>query len=51
VLSCASVQALAYAHGVEMPIVEHVAAVVAGELTPAQGVKDLMGRAPGRERD
>jgi glycerol-3-phosphate dehydrogenase (NAD(P)+) len=50
VLSCASVQALAHAHGVEMPIVEHVAAVVAGELTPAQGVKDLMGRAPGRER-
>ena len=51
VLSCASVQALAAAHGVEMPIVEHVAAVVAGELTPAQGVKDLMGRAPGAERD
>jgi glycerol-3-phosphate dehydrogenase (NAD(P)+) len=51
VLSCASVQQLAHDHGVEMPIVEHVAAVVAGELTPAQGVKDLMGRAPGRERD
>ena len=51
VLSCASVQALAAAHGIEMPIVEHVAAVVAGELTPAQGVKDLMGRAPGAERD
>ena len=50
VLSCASVQALAHAHGVEMPIVEHVAAVVAGDLTPAQGVKDLMRRAPGRER-
>jgi glycerol-3-phosphate dehydrogenase (NAD(P)+) len=50
VLSCASVQALAHAHGVEMPIVEHVAAVVAGELTPAQGVRDLMARAPGRER-
>ena len=50
VLSCASVQALAASHGVEMPIVDHVAAVVAGELTPAQGVKDLMARAPGRER-
>lgn len=51
VLSCASVQALAGKHGVAMPIVEHVAAVVAGDLTPAQGVKDLMSRAPGRERD
>ena len=51
VLSCASVQALAHEHGVEMPIVEHVAAVIAGGLTPAEGVKALMSRAPGRERD
>ena len=51
VLSCASVQDLAHAHGVEMPIVEHVAAVIAGELTPEQGVRALMSRAPGRERD
>ena len=51
VLSCASVQDLAHAHGVEMPIVEHVAAVIAGELTPGEGVRALMSRAPGRERD
>ena len=51
VLSCASVQQLAREHGVEMPIVDHVAAVIAGELTPEQGVRALMSRAPGRERD
>ena len=51
VLSCASVQQLAHQHGVEMPIVEHVAAVIAGDLTPAEGVRALMARAPGRERD
>jgi glycerol-3-phosphate dehydrogenase (NAD(P)+) len=51
VLSCSSVQELAHAHRVEMPIVEHVAAVIAGELTPAEGVRALMSRAPGRERD
>ena len=50
VLSCASVQQLAHDHGVEMPIVDHVAAVVAGELTPAEAVRALMSRAPGRER-
>lgn len=51
VLSCSSVQQLAHEHDVEMPIVEHVAAVIAEELTPAQGVTALMSRAAGRERD
>ena len=50
VRSCASVQQLAHEHGVEMPIVEHVAAVIAGELTPGEGVAALMSRTPGRER-
>ena len=36
VKSCASIQELAARHGVEMPIVEHVAAVIAGDLTPAE---------------
>ena len=51
VLSCASVQQLAARHAVEVPIVDHVAAVIAGELTPAEGVRALMARAAGRERD
>lgn len=51
VLSCGSVQQLAARHGVEVPIVDHVAAVIAGELTPAEGVRALMSRAAGRERD
>ena len=50
VLSCASVQQLAARHGVEVPIVDHVAAVIAGELTPAEGVRALMSRAAGPER-
>ena len=50
VLSCASVQALAAAHGVEMPIVEHVAAVIAGELTPAEMIRALMSRSAKPER-
>ena len=51
VLSCTSVQLLAREHDVEMPIVDHVAAVIAGELTPTEGVRALMSRTPGRERD
>ena len=34
VKSCASIQELAARAAIEMPIVEHVAAVVSGELTP-----------------
>lgn len=50
VLSCASIQALAAAHDVEMPIVENVAAVVAGELTPAELITTLMSRSAKPER-
>jgi len=50
VLSCASIQALASRHGVEMPIVENVAAVVAGTLTPAELVTTLMSRSAKPER-
>ncbi len=50
VLSCASIQQLAARHGIEMPIVENVAAVVAGELTPAEMITSLMSRAAKRER-
>ncbi len=50
VLSCASIQALAATHGVEMPIVEHVAAVIAGELTPAEMITALMSRSAKPER-
>lgn len=50
VLSCASIQALAAAHGVEMPIVENVAAVIAGSLTPAGLITALMSRSAKPER-
>lgn len=45
VKSCASISALAAAHDVEMPIAEHVTALIAGELTP----KELVGRLISRE--
>ncbi len=50
VVSCASIQALAAAHDIEMPIVENVAAVVAGELTPAELITTLMSRSAKPER-
>ena len=50
VKSCASIQALAAAHGVEMPIVEHVAAVIAGRLSPAEMITALMSRSAKPER-
>jgi len=50
VLSCASIQALAAQHDVEMPIVENVAAVIAGELTPAGLMTTLMSRSAKPER-
>lgn len=50
VKSCASVQLLAARHQVEMPIVEHVAAVVAGELTAAEMITALMSRTAKPER-
>jgi glycerol-3-phosphate dehydrogenase (NAD(P)+) len=50
VKSCASIQALAAQHDVEMPIVENVAAVIAGELTPAGLMTTLMSRSAKPER-
>ena len=44
VKSCQSVAELAALHGVEMPIVDHVAALIAGEMTPEQLVKALISR-------
>jgi glycerol-3-phosphate dehydrogenase (NAD(P)+) len=50
VKSCASITELAAKHHVEMPIVENVAAVVAGELTPAEMITALMSRSAKPER-
>jgi len=50
VKSCASIQDLAAAHGVEMPIVEQVAGVIAGRLTPAEMITALMSRSAKPER-
>lgn len=44
VKSCRSVSELAAMHGVDMPIVEHVAALIAGEMDPEQLVKALISR-------
>jgi glycerol-3-phosphate dehydrogenase (NAD(P)+) len=50
VKSCASIRELAARVGIEMPIVDHVAAVVAGELTPAEMITALMSRSAKPER-
>ncbi|MBC7630928.1 NAD(P)H-dependent glycerol-3-phosphate dehydrogenase [Aeromicrobium sp.] len=44
VKSCQSVSELAKMHGVEMPIVEHVAALIAGEMSPDELVANLISR-------
>jgi len=44
VKSCQSVSELAAMHGVEMPIVEHVAALIAGKTTPNELVSALISR-------
>jgi len=44
VKSCQSVSELAKMHGVEMPIVEHVASLIAGEMDPQTLVKALISR-------
>ena len=44
VKSCQSVSELAKIHGVEMPLVEHVAALIAGELSPRELVSRLISR-------
>jgi glycerol-3-phosphate dehydrogenase (NAD(P)+) len=50
VKSCASITELASRHRVEMPIVEHVAAVIAGDLSAAEMITALMSRAARPER-
>lgn len=44
VKSCQSMSELAKLNGVEMPLVEHVAALVAGEMTPDELVRRLISR-------
>ncbi|HEX3199172.1 MAG TPA: NAD(P)H-dependent glycerol-3-phosphate dehydrogenase [Propionibacteriaceae bacterium] len=50
VKSCASITELAAKHQIEMPIVENVAAVIAGEMTPAEMITALMSRSAKPER-
>jgi glycerol-3-phosphate dehydrogenase (NAD(P)+) len=50
VKSCQSVYELAAEHGVDMPIVEHVAAVVRDELTPKEMLVSLVSRTAKSER-
>lgn len=50
VKSCASIQELGSRVGVEMPIVDHVAAVVAGDLTAGEMITALMSRSAKPER-
>jgi glycerol-3-phosphate dehydrogenase (NAD(P)+) len=50
VRSCESVRQLAASHGVEMPIVDAVAALVRGETTPVEMVRSLISRAARAER-
>jgi glycerol-3-phosphate dehydrogenase (NAD(P)+) len=51
VRSCESIRDLAERNGVDMPIVEHVAALVRGETTPREMLAQLISRAPKAERD
>ena len=44
VKSCRSVSELAKLNGIEMPIVEHVAALIAGEMSPHELVQRLISR-------
>lgn len=44
VKSCQSVSELARMHGVDMPITEHVAALIAGDVSPAEMVRGLISR-------
>ncbi|KHL12032.1 glycerol-3-phosphate dehydrogenase (NAD(P)+) [Mumia flava] len=46
VKSSDSISELAHAHGVDMPIVEHVAALIRGESSPKEMVASLVARAP-----
>lgn len=51
VKSCQSIMELAGAHDVEMPIVQHVAALVRNEVTPREMLTSLISRAAKPERD
>lgn len=51
VTSCASIEQLAERSGVEMPIVAHVAEVIAGRLTPTEALTSLLSRSARREWD
>lgn len=46
VKSCRSISELAAMHGVEMPIVEHVTALIAGTMTPSELVDAMIARKP-----
>ncbi|HEU0128023.1 MAG TPA: NAD(P)H-dependent glycerol-3-phosphate dehydrogenase, partial [Pseudonocardiaceae bacterium] len=50
VKSCESIRDLATRHGVEMPIVEHVATLIRGELSPHEMMISLISRAAKPER-
>jgi glycerol-3-phosphate dehydrogenase (NAD(P)+) len=50
VKSCASISELAHRHDVEMPIIEHVTKVVAGEMTPKDMLFSLVSRSAKSER-
>ena len=51
VKSCESIRDLADRNGVDMPIVEHVAALIRGEMNPQEMLARLISRAPKAERD
>jgi len=51
VKSCESIRDLAQRSGVDMPIVEHVAALIRGETDPQEMLAQLISRAPKAERD
>ncbi|MDQ3094829.1 MAG: NAD(P)-dependent glycerol-3-phosphate dehydrogenase [Actinomycetota bacterium] len=50
VKSCESIRDLAARNGVEMPIVEHVAALIRGEMAPKEMLASLISRAAKPER-
>jgi glycerol-3-phosphate dehydrogenase (NAD(P)+) len=51
VKSCESIRDLAGRHNVEMPIVEHVAALIRGEIAPLDMMRSVMSRAAKPERE
>ena len=51
VKSCASIRELSHRHGIELPIVDQVADVIAGEITPSQALARLLSRTARAERE